>query len=51
MMVFLRKEATLSTWLKIDLSKVKSFPGILVTIDAALGALYMRESSPNVSPV
>ena len=42
MISYFLKAASLRTWLNTDRSKVKSFPAFFVTMDAALGALYIR---------
>ena len=42
--------ATFNTWLKVARSKLSNFPGFLVTIEAALGALYIKANSPKASP-
>jgi len=44
------KAASLTMLLKQDLSKANNTQSVLALIDAALGALYSRASSPKDSP-
>jgi hypothetical protein len=48
--VYFLNAATFSTWLKVARSRVSNLPGFLVTIEAALGALYIKANSPKASP-
>ena len=43
-------EKSRTIWLKVSRSKDQSVHSVFARIDAALGALYNKESSPKASP-